>query len=113
MNTHFLMISFKNNPLNTTLIHGACVNEIIRIMVITCSTYFQSQKTLTIACIIMPAEYLCCQYINSLRCATWLAGSRGGRTGPAGSVLAGPLFWHPGPTTHEHCKASFVYHIAV
>ena len=75
-------------------------------MVITCSTHFQSQKTL---CIIMPAEYLCCQYINSLHCATWLAGSRGGRTGPVSPVLARPLFWHPSPTTHEHHKGSFVY----
>jgi len=57
MNTHFL--SFKNNPLNTTLIHGACVKEITRIMAITCSMHLQSQKTLTTACIIMPVEYLC------------------------------------------------------
>ena len=34
---------------------------------------------------------------------------RGWGTGPAGLVLAGALFWHPGPMTREHCKGSFIY----
>lgn len=34
---------------------------------------------------------------------------RGGGTGPAGPVLAGPLFWNPSPMTRECREGSLIY----